>query len=142
MIIGEGLNRRQAIHVGDLVRGLMLAAVHPAAVGETFVLAGLETMTTREMVEHVAHALGRRAPRWHAPMWPFLAAAVVFEKTFSPLGIQPPLHRRRLDFFRKSFVFSTAKASRLLGFRASVPFAAGSVETANWYREQGLLSGG
>ncbi len=83
-------------------------------------------MTTREMVAHVAQALGRRAPRWHAPMWPFLAAAVTFEKTFSPLGIQPPLHRRRLDFFRKSFVFSTAKASRVLGFRASVPFAAGS----------------
>jgi nucleoside-diphosphate-sugar epimerase len=140
MIIGDGLNLRQAIHVGDLVQGLMLAAVHPAAVGETFVLAGQETMTTREMVEHVAHALGRRAPRWHAPMWPFLAAAVTFEKTLSPLGIQPPLHRRRLDFFRKSFVFSTAKATRLLGFKASVPFAAGSVETANWYRQQGLLA--
>jgi dihydroflavonol-4-reductase len=140
-IIGSGLNRRQAIHVRDLVQGLMLAAVHPAAVGETFVLAGQETMTTREMVEHVAHALGRRAPRWRAPMWPFLAAAVTFEKTLAPLGIQPPLHRRRLDFFRKSFVFSTAKASRLLGFRASVPFAAGSVETADWYRQQGLLGG-
>jgi nucleoside-diphosphate-sugar epimerase len=140
MIIGEGLNRRQTIHVGDLVQGLMLAAVHPAAVGETFVLAGQETMTTREMVEYVAHALGRRAPRWHAPMWPFLAAAVAFEKTLSPLGIQPPLHRRRLDFFCKSFVFSTAKAARLLGFRASVPFATGSVETANWYRHQGLLA--
>jgi dihydroflavonol-4-reductase len=140
MIIGAGLNRRQAIHVGDLVHGLMLVAEHPAAVGETFVLAGQETMTTREMVEQVAQALGRRAPRWHAPMWPFLAAAVTFEKTFSPLGIQPPLHRRRLDFFRKSFVFSTAKASRVLGFKASVPFAAGAVETANWYREQGLLA--
>jgi dihydroflavonol-4-reductase len=140
MIIGEGLNRRQAIHVGDLVQGLMLAAVHAAAVGETFVLAGEDTMTTREMVEHVAHALGRRAPRWHAPMWPFLAAAVALEKTLSPLGIQPPLHRRRLDFFCKSFVFSTAKATRVLGFRASVPFATGSVETANWYRQQGLLA--
>ncbi len=82
---------------------------------------------------------GARAPRWHVPMWPFLAAAVVMEKTLSPLGIQPPLHRRRLDFFRKSFVFSTAKAQRLLGFTAAVPFAAGTVETANWYREQGYL---
>jgi nucleoside-diphosphate-sugar epimerase len=69
----------------------------------------------------------------------FLAAAIVMEKTLSPLGIQPPLHRRRLDFFRKSFVFSTAKAQRLLGFTATVPFAAGTVEAANWYREQGYL---
>jgi dihydroflavonol-4-reductase len=56
------------------------------------------------------------------------------------LGIQPPLHRRRLDFFRKSFVFSTAKAQRLLGFAAAVPFAWGTVDTANWYRAQGYLS--
>lgn len=140
LIIGSGQNRRQAIHVRDLVQGLMLAATHPAAVGETFVLAGEETMTTREMVENVARALGRTAPRWHVPLWPILAAAVVMEKTLSPLGIQPPLHRRRLDFFRKSFVFSTAKARRLLGFTAAVPFAAGTVETATWYREQGYLS--
>ena len=67
LIIGSGQNRRQAIHVRDLVQGLLLAATHPAAVGETFVLAGQETMTTREMVEHVARALGRTAPRWHVP---------------------------------------------------------------------------
>jgi dihydroflavonol-4-reductase len=139
VIIGSGENRRQAIHVQDLVQGLLLTATSPAAVGETFVMAGQEIMTTREMVQHVAHALGRPAPRWHLPLWPFLAAAVMMEKALSPLGIQPPLHRRRLDFFRKSFVFSTAKAQRLLGFTASVPFARGTIETAHWYREQGYL---
>jgi dihydroflavonol-4-reductase len=138
-IIGAGLNQRQAIHVADLVRGLLLAASSPAAVGETFVMAGRETMTTRELVERVAQALGRRAPRWRAPMWPFMAAALVFEGTLKPLGIQPPLHRRRLDFFRKSFVFSSTKAQRLLDFTPAVPFAAGALETANWYREKGYL---
>jgi nucleoside-diphosphate-sugar epimerase len=139
LIIGSGRNRRQAIHVSDLIRGLMLAATHPAAVGETFVLAGQETMTTVDMVEQVARALGRPAPRLSVPLWPFLCAAVVMEKTLAPLGIQPPLHRRRLDFFRKSFVFSTEKAQRMLGYRAEVPFAQGAVETAGWYRAQGYL---
>jgi dihydroflavonol-4-reductase len=138
-IIGAGLNQRQAIHVADLVRGLLLAASSPAAVGETFVMAGRETMTTREMVERVAKALGRRAPRWRAPMWPFMAAALVFEGTLKPLGIQPPLHRRRLDFFRKSFVFSSTKAQRLLAFTPTMTFAEGALETAKWYREKGYL---
>ena len=40
VIIGSGQNRRQAIHVQDLVRGLLLASRSPAAVGETFVMAG------------------------------------------------------------------------------------------------------
>jgi len=138
-IIGSGQNRRQMIHVEDLARGLMLAASNPSAVGQTFVMAGAEVMTTREMVAHVGAALGRTAPPLRAPMWPFLMAAMLFEHTLSPLGIQPPLHRRRLDFFRKSFVFSTAKAQRLLGFTPGIPFATGTVETAAWYRSQGLL---
>jgi dihydroflavonol-4-reductase len=138
-IIGAGLNQRQVIHVADLSRGLLLASSSPAAVGETFVMAGQETMTTREMVQRVATALGRPAPRWRAPMWPFLAAAVAMEKTLSPLGVQPPLHRRRLDFFRKSFVLSGAKARAVLDFAPTVPFATGAVETAAWYREKGYL---
>ena len=139
LMIGPGLNRRQPIHVADLVRGLQLAASHPAAVGETFVMAGAEILTTRELVQGIADALGRPAPRGHLPMWPFLAAAVLMERTLAPLGIQPPLHRRRLDFFRKSFLFSTAKASAQLGFTPAVPFRAGLVETAQWYRDLGYL---
>ncbi len=139
-IIGSGLNQRQTIHVADLVRGLRLAAVSPAAVGETFVMAGEETMTTRELVDEVARALGRKAPSLHLPMWPFLAAAVLFERTLTPLGVQPPLHRRRLDFFRKSFVLSSAKARAVLGFSPAIPFAEGAVETAGWYRAKGYLS--
>jgi nucleoside-diphosphate-sugar epimerase len=139
-IIGSGLNRRQVIHVNDLSRGLLLAAVDAAAVGETFVMAGEEIMTTRELVQKVAGALGRSAPRWRAPMWPFMTAAILFERTLSPLGIQPPLHRRRLDFFRKSFVFSTAKAKRLLGFTPRISFQEGATETAQWYRDKGYLT--
>jgi nucleoside-diphosphate-sugar epimerase len=138
-IIGAGLNQRQVIHVADLVRGLLLAATHPRAVGETFVMAGNELMTTRSLVAAVATALGRAPPRLRAPMLPILAAAVAFEKTLTPLGIQPPLHRRRLDFFRKSFVLSSAKAARLLDFTPRIPFAQGATETAQWYRNAGLL---
>jgi nucleoside-diphosphate-sugar epimerase len=138
-IIGSGLNQRQAIHVADLNRGLLLAATHPAAVGETFVMAGEEVMTTREMVRQVAHALGRKEPRWRVPLWPLLAAAVFFEATLKPIGVQPPLHRRRLDFFRKSFVFSSTKARRLLNFVPTVPFATGAVEAASWYRKNAYL---
>ena len=47
------------------------------------------------------------------------------ETTLPPLHIEPPLHRRRLDFFRKSFVFSTIKAQRLLGFKPAIDFQSG-----------------
>jgi len=139
LMIGSGENLRQAMHVDDLVRALLLVAVHAAAAGETFVLPGAELISTQHMVEVIAGVLGRSVPRARLPMWPFVAAAFVFEAVFKPLRIDPPLHRRRLDFFRKSFVFSTDKASRLLGFTPQVAFRDGARDTAEWYARQGLL---
>lgn len=141
LMIGSGENQRQLIHVDDLVRGLLIVAAHASAAGETFVLPGAEVLTTRQMVEVIAGVLGRGVSRLRVPMWPFLVAAVACEATFKPLRIDPPLHRRRLDFFRKTFVFATDKAQRLLGFSPQVPFAAGARDTAEWYGRHGLLRG-
>ncbi|HWW20268.1 MAG TPA: hypothetical protein VNZ06_05650, partial [Steroidobacteraceae bacterium] len=63
----------------------------------------------------------------------------VLESTLRPLGIQPPLTQRRLDFFTKSFLFSTAKYRSLLGFTPQIPFDVGAARTIEWYREAGYL---
>jgi len=138
-MIGSGNNRRQCIHVDDLVHGLLTAAHHPAANGQTFVFAGNEILTTQEMVNHIASVLHRKPPRLQLPLWPFVAAAGVMETALPPLHISPPLHSRRLDFFRKSFVFSTARAQSLLGFQPAIDFRTGAADTVSWYRARGLL---
>ena len=138
-IIGDGQNLHQLIYVDDLCRGLLAACTAPAAHKQTVVLAGADEITTREMVTAVGNAIGSTKRVIHAPMWPFLLAAMVFEGTFSPLGLKPPLHRRRLDFFRKSFHFSTQRAREVLGFQAQTGFTEGARLTAAWYSQQGLL---
>lgn len=139
IMIGSGTNRRQCIHVDDLGRGLLIAAQHPQAVGQKFVFAGKEIFTTHEMVGQIAGVLDRKPPRLKVPMWPFVAAAGVMETTLPPLHIAPPLHSRRLDFFRKSFVFSTTRAQSLLGFQPAIDFRTGAADTVSWYRARGLL---
>jgi len=52
-MLGSCENLRQVIYVDDLAKGLLLAAEHPAAVGQTFVFAGNEVMTTNAMVAHI-----------------------------------------------------------------------------------------
>lgn len=138
-MIGHGLNRRQPIHVQDLVRGVLLAVEHPAAIGQTILLAGPSPLTTREMIRDVAGALDRSVRNVRVPMWPVLFAAHALERALKPLRIQPPLHRRRLDFFRKSFWFSIVKAKQLIDFEPMIPFAVGARDTAGWYRREGLL---
>ncbi|HEX7012175.1 MAG TPA: NAD(P)-dependent oxidoreductase [Steroidobacteraceae bacterium] len=140
IMLGDGSNLRQCIHVNDLIRGVLLAAQHPDAVAETFILAGREAMTTTQMVERIARALGRTPPRARLPLWPFVLAGALLETTLRPLRIEPPLHRRRLDFFRKSLVFSIEKAQRTLGFEPQIDFLTGAMDTARWYRARGELS--
>lgn len=139
VMLGAGRNRRQVIYIDDLIRGLLIAAQHPAAAGQTFIFAGHKQMTTHEMLLRTAAALQRKPPQLKLPLWPFVTAATVLEATLRPLRIQAPLHPRRLDFFRKSFVLSTQKAHSVLGFRADTDFQAGAAATARWYRERGYL---
>ncbi|MFL5332454.1 MAG: NAD-dependent epimerase/dehydratase family protein, partial [Geminicoccaceae bacterium] len=137
--IGPGTNLHHPIYVEDLARGLLLAAERPAAAGEVLVLPGRQPVTTDEMVAAVAAAVGKPSPRLRLPLWPFSAAAVVLETSLRPLGIQPPLHQRRMDFFRKSFTFAGAKAERVLGFTPEIDFRQGALLTARWYQEIGEL---
>jgi len=139
VMIGPGRNRRQPIHVDDLIDGLWLAGDTEKARGEIFVVAGNEVLTTQQTVQTIAETLGQKTRSWHLPMWPFLWLAWILEQTLGRLGVQPPLHRRRLDFFRKSFVFSTRKAEQVLGFVPKITFAVGAKETAEWYRSCGQL---
>jgi nucleoside-diphosphate-sugar epimerase len=138
-LIGGGRNEHQPVFVDDLVTGLELAATRDEAVGETIVLAGREVLPTRTFIERVAEALGKPLRAVSLPLAPFLLAAVVCETACRPLGISPPWHRRRLDFFVKRFAFSQEKAARLLGYAPAVSFKQGAAVTANWYRAEGLL---
>jgi nucleoside-diphosphate-sugar epimerase len=138
-IIGSGRNIHHPIYIDDLIDGLFLAATAEEAEGQVFVLAGKEPLTTAVMVETIAKQLGTRLPAFHLPFAVFLVAAVMMEEICRPIGIQPPLHRRRLDFFTKDFLFSQERSKRILGFAPQVSFEQGVAETAKWYRERGDL---
>lgn len=138
-VIGSGRNLHHLVHVDDLIRGMLRSCEVDAAQGEVFLLGGRRPLTTREMVDTIGAAVGRKVPGWRVPLFPFVAAAFALEHVLSPMGMQPPLHRRRLDFFRKSFTLSNEKAARILGYEPQVDFERGAAETATWYREQGLL---
>ncbi len=60
-------------------------------------------------------------------------------KLDAPLGLEPPLHRRRVDFWTKSRAYSTGKAHRLLGYEPKVDLETGAARTAAWYRQAGWL---
>ena len=139
-MIGRGDNLHHPIYVDDLVEGLRRAAAAAAeASREPMVLAGPSAVTTREMVEAISAAVDRPAPRLRLPIGPLMVAAMVSERVLRPLGIQPPLHPRRMNFFVKSFRFTCDTARRAIAFDPRVSFEEGAARVATWYRQQGLL---
>ncbi|TNG01454.1 MAG: NAD(P)-dependent oxidoreductase [Gammaproteobacteria bacterium] len=138
-MIGKGLNKHQLIYVDDLIDGLYVAALSDTAIGETFVLAGSEVLTTNEMARAISGAVNTPVRNFRAPLWFFMLTAIILETLLKPLGIQPPLHRRRMDFFRKSFYFSRDKVEHKLGFEPKTSFEDGTKLTAEWYRKNKLL---
>lgn len=139
-MFGSGETLYHTAYVDDLVDGILLCGEHPKALGQTYILAGDGYVTLNELVKEVALALGVPPPSGRLPFWPLWAGATLCEGVCRPLGIDPPLHRRRVDFFVKNRAFSIEKAKRELGYQPKVPLKEGLRRTAAWYVEQGHLA--
>ena len=137
--IGDGQNLHHLVYIDDLIEGLRLAATEQAAVGNTFVIAGPKAVTTEEMIRCICRATNVSVPRLRVPLAPLMATAAMMEGVMRPLGIQPPLHRRRMNFFVKSFQFNCDDARHLLGYEPRVNVEEGIRLTHEWYRQMNLL---
>jgi dihydroflavonol-4-reductase len=139
ILIDGGENFYHMVHVSDLVRGLRLLGTHPAAAGEIFILGGERYLKLSELAGMIADAAGVPAPWLRLPARPFQLAGSLVERVCVPLGIEPPIHRRRVDFYTKSRAFSIEKAQRLLGYRPRVKLEDGIRETLEWYLANGYI---
>lgn len=140
VILGDGTPYFHMVHVEDLVYGMRLMAESQEAIGEVFILAGEECPTLNELTAKIADLLDARRPRLHLPARPFQILGDVCERICIPLGITPPIFRRRVDFFTKSRAFSIEKARSMLGYEPRIDLETGLRQTIDWYRQHGHLS--
>jgi nucleoside-diphosphate-sugar epimerase len=138
-VVGSGRPFYHPVYIDDLVAGFLLALARPEGVGEAFILAGPRYVTQLELARMIAQATGGRVLPFRIPASPLRWAAAVCEAACVPLGIEPPLHRRRVEFWTKSRAFSSEKARRLLGYAPRVDLEEGLARTAASYREAGWL---
>jgi nucleoside-diphosphate-sugar epimerase len=139
VVIGSGNHRLHFIHVADAADGILAAATTPEARGETFMLADSAPIRIADLVRLVAGALGVPPPSIRIPYAPVFALALACEGLCRPLGIDPPIYRRRLAFFGTERAYATGKLAAATGFRARTELATGIPELAAWYRAENLL---
>jgi len=138
-MLGSGSVFYHLTYVDDVVDGLMLCGETRDAAGRTYLVAGAQYTTLSDLVATIARGLNVAPPRLHWPVWPVWLAGALCEAICVPLRIEPPLYRRRVDFYRKSRAFDISRARRELGYAPRVDLETGIRRTIEGYRERGLL---
>lgn len=138
-LLGDGSPHFQMVYVDDLIAGFRLAAEAPIAAGRTYILAGDEAPTLKELVLEIAGLADVAAPRFRLPVWPFWLAGALCEAVCVPLGIEPPIFRRRVKFFTSNRWFDISRARNELGFAPKVSLHDGIRRTLESYRQLGWV---
>lgn len=138
-VAGGGKALFHPAYIDDVVEGFLLCLEHPSAVGEAFILGGEGYLPLRELFAEIAKQLDTRPPWLKVPLPLLEVAAAACEAVFVPFGLEPPLHRRRVSFYKNQRAFSIEKAKRTLGFTPKVDLEQGLARTITWYRESGYL---
>ncbi len=138
-ILGRGEIYYHLTYIDDLAEGFRLCGEQPGAANRTYILAGPEVTTLNELVALVAEVAGVGPPRLHLPVWPFWTAGALCEAVCLPLGIEPPIYRRRVDFYTKSRAFDITRARLEIGYAPRVGLREGIKRTLDWYRAHGSL---
>ncbi len=137
-MIGKGKALYHLTFVEDLVKGIILAG-EKGRNQNVYTIGGPQYLPLDELVEITGEILGKKVSKFKIPLAPVYVAACLCEFICRPLGIEPPLFRRRLDFFTKDRAFSIEKAKKELGFAPQTKIKEGFQLTAKWYKEQGLI---
>ena len=138
-LFGAGQGRRHMVYVDDVVSSFFKACEREEAVGQGLIVAGPRPCTLRELLDQVTAATGSKRYGIRLPLTPMLGLAAVVEDVSSALAINPPIYRRRMDFFHSDSAFDTSRARRVLGWAPQVDLEEGIRRTYEDYRRSGEL---
>jgi dihydroflavonol-4-reductase len=138
-LFGSGKGRRHMVYVDDVVSAFFKACERDEAVGEGLIIAGPSACTLRELLGEITRATGSKRYGVRLPLAPMLALAAAVEDVSAGLGIDPPIYRRRMDFFHSDSQFDTSRARRVLGWEPKVDLREGIRRTFEEYRSSGAM---
>ncbi|MBI3987793.1 MAG: NAD(P)-dependent oxidoreductase [Lentisphaerae bacterium] len=136
---GAGRALYHPLYIDNFIDAFLLAMEKPGAKGQTYLIADETYYTIQQIVEEIARIMNVKLKILHLPFWPLYILSAVVEGLFKPLPFDPPLFRRRADWFRQNRAFRIDKARRELGYAPAVNLATGLQRTGEWYKTNGYL---
>lgn len=115
--VGPGTSLVHFVDVRDLAQSFRLASERPDVNGEIFIVGGETSLPLVELVTIISSLIGVPEPWLHLPVKPMQNLGSLCEAICTPLRINPPIFRRRVDFFTKDRNFDCSKARDILGYK-------------------------
>jgi nucleoside-diphosphate-sugar epimerase len=134
-LIGDGSNRLNVVHAGNVAEAAIAAAESEVAVGEAYNCSNDGVMTQAGYFNAIAAAVGEKPVTRKVPYKVAKSAAFVFEVVYRLFGIKtPPLVTRYSVWLigRHSF-FETKKVKDQLGWTSSVSYEQGIPAAVQWH---------
>jgi nucleoside-diphosphate-sugar epimerase len=126
------------IHVDDLARACIMAASHPSATGEGFLIHnGMQGPTLQEVCARIAATIGCRPPRLHLPYGAMLAAGWLSQQAWRLLGLrgEPLVLTNDVKSFGFQWDLRADKAREVLGWQPEIDIDEGMAEAIAWLEE-------
>lgn len=139
-IVGFSEKYVSLVHVGDLVRGFVMAAESDKAKGQVYFISSERAYGWKEVGEVTRVAMGRGAIRVRIPepLVYVISAFAEIGARFSPKPALINLEKAR-DMVQDYWTCDSSKATRDFGYRQQISLDDGIRGTVAWYRKQGWL---
>lgn len=123
-------------YVENLVDGIALCGLHPAAAGRTYVIADGARITWKDLMDGICDALGARRPRLSIPYPVAISAAAALEGVYRLFRLkgEPLITRYRVNLVSHDFYFGIDRARRELGYEPQVGIEEALRRTVDWFR--------
>jgi nucleoside-diphosphate-sugar epimerase len=136
---GNGQALYHPLYIENFVDAFELAAEKPEGKGRVYLIADDQYYHIKDIVVMIGKIMGGNLKIRHFPFWPLYAVAATVEFLFKPLPWDPPIFRRRADWFRQNRAFKIDKARTELGYNPKVGLEDGLRQTYEWYRDNGYV---
>ena len=128
------------LHVGDVVRGFVMAGESERAVGQTYFISSKNVYGWKEIGEITRQVMNVCAVRVRMPEAAVYVIAA-FAELFSLTSSKPALinFEKARDMVQNYWTASGAKAMRDFGFEQQISLADGIRDSINWYKQHNWL---
>lgn len=137
-LIGLGNTNLHWIMVSDLARAFRLA-LEASTNQRVYIICGAQSVSMKELYQAIARRVGVKERFLRIPAFPIQVMGGICEAICRPMGIEPPLHRRRVDFFTKTRSFDGTRAKQELGFEPAGSLQDEVNAIVSWYQENKWL---